>query len=150
MSDNAHRTITLKNVLYVPEIVTNLISRKRATENGFKAIFGKQSCKITHEGVTYLEGYVNNNLYGCKIKQNVSHNVNIINECENKNCLYKWHRKLGHINVNHIKELVNNDMALGIKIDKCKHGDICETCIISKLTSDPYPKAASFRATKPT
>lgn len=64
-------------------------------------------CKITHEGVTYLEGYVNNYLYENKIKHDSIQNVNMINHCEKKNCLHKRHVRLDHRNVNGIKELVD-------------------------------------------
>lgn len=68
MSDNTHKIIALKNISYVPEIETNLFSIKIATVNGCVAIFENHSCKITHEGITCIEGYVNNNLYECKTK----------------------------------------------------------------------------------
>lgn len=40
-------------------------------------------------------------------------------------------------------------MVLGVKMNSCNHHDVCETCIVSKLTKNPYPKTVSFTASKP-
>ena len=93
-----------------------------------------------------LEGRVNNNLYKCRISKVITHTVNIVNACQNENFLYKWHRRLGHRNINHIKDLVNKDLVTGIQVNDCKHENVCEICIKCKLTNNPYPKSTNFRA----
>ena len=97
--------------MYVPEIETNSISIQGATENGCVPIFENDSCKITYNGCTRLEGRINNNLYQCRV---CTHTINVVNACQNENCLHKWHRRLEQRNINHIKELVNLDLATGI------------------------------------
>lgn len=54
-----------------------------------------------------------------------------------KNVYINDNKRLVHRNINHIKELVNKDMASAIEIDNCKHDDVCEICIDS-FTDSPY------------
>lgn len=48
--------ITLKNVLYVPEIEINLFCVSKVKKNGFKILSEKDTCNLTFNGITCLKG----------------------------------------------------------------------------------------------
>ena len=66
--------------------------------------------------------------------------------CKNENCVNKWHQRLGHRNIDAIKQMHREDLAYGLKLNNCKHSTQCTVCIESKLTEMPYPTKAKFRA----
>lgn len=78
----------------------------------------------------YLEAKMKNNLYEVELLKNAETNlVNTAYECKNKDCLKLWHKRLGHRNVNSIKERVKNSLAERIKLNNCNHGTIFETSV---------------------
>ena len=126
--NGSERNITLKNVLFVPDIETNLMSVRKATENGCEVIFQDNNCKLMYNGITYLNGIVNNDLYEVKqIDKHSDDKANLVHECKNKNCIDLWHKRLGHRNYNSLKEL--KQLVSGIEIDMCRHKNVCEECI---------------------
>ena len=55
--------VTLKDVLLVPNVETNLLPVKKSCNSGSVVIFKKNDCKFTYEGETNLKRDNKNNLY---------------------------------------------------------------------------------------
>ncbi|GBO07412.1 Retrovirus-related Pol polyprotein from transposon TNT 1-94 [Araneus ventricosus] len=91
----------------------------------------------------------NNSLYEVIMHEDKVSNHNFAYNCNNHNCLYLWHKRLGHRNINSIKLLVKENLADGIQLDNCQHIGDCIHCIKNKLSEFPYPKEAKYRATHP-
>ena len=149
ISNEEIKHVTLKDVLYVPDIETNLISVRKACISGCTVIFEKNNCKFMYEGETYLKGILKNNLYEvATVDSDLANTTQISSNCKNKNCIAIWHKRLGHRNYDAIKQLISQQLANGIQINMCKHDITCECCIKGKLTDMPYPKTAMFTANK--
>ena len=55
----------------------------------------------------------------------------------------KWHRILGHININSIKMLKTNNLVTGlVDIDETEEHSQCKTSIQGKQHVEPFPKKA--------
>jgi hypothetical protein len=64
---------------------------------------------------------------------------------DNENWL--WHARLGHLSFETMKQMVEKEMVHGMP--KINHeNQICESCLVGKQTRQPFPKSASFRATR--
>ena len=135
--------ITLKVVLYVPELKANLFSVKKATQNGCTVTFNKNNCEVSYNGEIFLEGKMKNNLYELELpvveKRDQAYTIN---KCNNRNCITLWHRRMGHKNIDSIRDMNSKHLAEGIEINNCKHEINCEACIKSKLQDTPYPKSS--------
>lgn len=61
---------------------------------------------------------------------------------------WKWHARLGHISFRTLKTMSQNKMVRGLPQinDEAK---ICESCLVGKQTRQGFPKATTFRASKP-
>lgn len=120
--------VTIENVLYVPSIGGNLISVKRLTEKGFKVGFSGGTCDIrTGNGKSQIAvGDIVGNLYQMRIA-----NENAVVNCQ-KLCIHKWHRVLGHRDIDVVKKIPSNgfvtEMALAGCDSGCNEGS-CEICM---------------------
>lgn len=108
---NNVRTITLKNVLYVPELYSNLMSVKKITELGFRIEFKKKECNIVKGNDIVVAADCTGNVYKLRTEQVALASVNE----HNNDCIHTWHRKLGHRDPGAIRRLVKEKMADGIK-----------------------------------
>ena len=52
----------------------------------------------------------------------------------------KWHQILGHVNINSIRMLKNNNLVTGLEIDKSDKPSQCKACIQGKQHVELFPK----------
>ena len=124
---------TLKNVLYVPELSTNLLSVNKIIEAGGQATFQQNKVEIKC-GDLILHGHKNeSNLFEVKLIPDPKNSALVVEE----DYTAEWHRKLGHLGHN-----------LPIKLKKCSEGmeklklpddkQFCKVCAQSKQTRLPF------------
>lgn len=137
-----------ENVLYVPELSKNLISVNAITEKNGKVIFQNDKVYVEKNGHKVLEGKKNENglyIVNPKTKEESMFTVNI------KEKVAKWHRKLGHLGIESMKKLIENEMVSGLDISKrdCDSFEIpCKICLEAKQTRFPFNNQRA-RATRP-
>lgn len=140
------KLIVMKNVFYIKEMKTNLISYSKILESKNIIVSkGKWSKIINEKNKVIAIASKENGLYIMKsrIKSNetrintVNKNTNDMSEKE------KWHRVLGHVNFKYLDILVKNQLLNGIpsKIE----GEFmkCKTCIENKMSNSPFKNERS-------
>ena len=134
--------ITLNEVLYVPNMTKNLLSVASITKNGFKLEFGRNDCVVTTQsGKAIARAVKENNLYRLDTNGKLYANIAVTR----KDDVELWHQRLGHIGINNINKLVNNNMVTGLPISQHKDLPFCDACVQGKLCRLSFPKAASSR-----
>lgn len=130
------KELTLNNVLHVPDIRKNLVSGSLLVRNGFRAVFEANKVVITKNGMYVGKGYLNNDLFKLNVITIVPTVINKVNSSayliESSSI---WHSRLGHVNYDTIRRLVNMDLLPKFHID-ANHK--CETCVEAKLTKAPF------------
>ena len=127
------KTLTLNDVLYVPEIRKNLVSGSLLNKHGFRMVFESDKVILSKSGMYVGKGYATDGLF----KLNV---MTIINK-ENKSFAYLlessdvWHGRLGHVNYDTIRRLINLDHIPSFQIDSKQK---CEICVEAKLTRSSF------------
>lgn len=58
-----------------------------------------------------------------------------------------WHARLGHINFETMKSMVQRELVIGVSQVKFET-KICDSCLHGKQTRRVFPQATSYRATK--
>lgn len=138
----------LKEVTYVPELSSNLLSVNAITNSGGEVNFTKDKVKISFGNETLLTGNkTENGLFQVKLKpvrQGESHMAN--NQTDNA---IMWHRKLGHISKENLQFLqtISNGMEinhLGIK----RLNEVCDICQKAKQTRLKFNNSRE-KATRP-
>lgn len=135
--------ITVKNVLYVPSLTTNLLSVSELTKNGNSVIFEPNKCLIRNNlGVLVAEAELVDGVY----------RVNL----QTQNCLLTstkvngetWHRRLGHINSNDMNKMKRCGLVDGLDYsDTFATSKLnCEICCEGKQSRLPF--ATGSRATE--
>ena len=61
----------------------------------------------------------------------------------------KWHRQLGHIGIDKLKEIHNCNLVDGFEVDTSSANFDCKACIQAKQAHMPFPKTVIDRADKP-
>lgn len=138
--------INLKNVAYVPDLRTNLLSVAKATDHGYSVIFQKSDALIIDsDNNVLLRANRRGNLYfvdKCKDKAN---SVEVNSENNNIN---KWHQKLGHVNERDVKLMAKDGLVYGLYIRNNEKLSECEICIREKQTRLPFSKSIEGRTSE--
>ena len=130
------KELTLNNVLYVPEIRKNLVSGSLLSKHGFRMAFESDKIVLSKSGLYVGKGYVSIGLFKLtvitvrpKINKVINSSAYLI---ESSNL---GHGRLGHVNYNAMRRLINMDHIPSFHIDS-KHK--CETCVKAKLTRSSF------------
>lgn len=147
--DSRIQTLSLSDVLYVPELDTDLISVSKLEDADIQLHFRQSRCflaKGTQElgyaersgSLYYLRAeYVPpEGAYLTSAQQDLSQGLDI------------WHRRFGHMSEARIRSMVNHGAITGIQITGPKPTGQCEACILSKQSAQPSP-ARDSRADRP-
>lgn len=128
--------ITVKNVLCVPSLTTNLLSVSELIKNGNSVDFEPNKCLIRNKsGDLVAEADLIDGVYKLSLKNT-------------KDCLLTpsvadgdtWHRRLGHINssdMNRMKRRLVEGMEYPDTFTTSKSN--CETCCEGKQSRSPFP-----------
>lgn len=149
--ENKNSHVTMKNVLYVPDLCANLLSVNQMTKNGNRVVFKNEKCFVYNKlGDLIATASLVDDMYKLDIWK--SPNVLLADETEHKiesaNIAKMdpmlWHRRLGHVNfekLNNVREAVDGVDFIKQKFEKCV------TCIKGKQSRHSF-KNEGTRATK--
>lgn len=128
--DTERHNIVINNVLYVPDLTTNLLSVSQLIKNGNKVIFNEKGCEI-YNGYGKLVAKANllDNVYRLvfeKPEQSLLAAVAVPGEV--------WHRRFGHLNYKALR-LMNNGAVNGLDCKgKFNNTNACVICCEGKQT----------------
>lgn len=118
----------LSDVLYVPAIHLNLFSMSRILEKGFTLTSDESKCEFKSNGNIVAVGERQVRLYKMFFKFLVSSEGDAsAHTALKKESLKKWHERLCHQNVAHVKHFLRNN-----NIDYIDEQFVCEACIYGK------------------
>ena len=146
------KELTLQDVLYVPDIRKNLVSGSLLNKHGFRLVFESDVVTLSKKGMFVGKGYVMDGMFKLnvmvvKAKNDVAKNDVMVANTKNasmnekKSFVYLlespnlWHGRLGHVNFDTIRRLINMNCIPKFKIDSNKK---CETCIEAKMTRTSF------------
>ncbi|KAM1193139.1 hypothetical protein ACFXTH_013411 [Malus domestica] len=132
--------LELKNCLYFPSCIKNLISISKLLRYGHSVLFDKMSCTlylngriISHgnmiEGLFHLE--TNSGLH-CIESRNTSKPKRAREEVNQEKM---WHLKLGHVNLDKIRKMSKDGYIHPLGNDRM---GTCECCLKGKMTKSPF------------
>ncbi|CAB0041972.1 unnamed protein product [Trichogramma brassicae] len=136
--------VTLKDTLLVPDLRTNLMSVAKVVDAGFDVKFSKKLATITAEtgeviaraerigDLFFIDGTERPRPISAMAKINVD--------------MSEWHARLGHLNSNDLKTMIQKQHAEGMGNVKVEDIGCCSTCAIAKMTREPFESRVRYAA----
>lgn len=127
--------LTLKDVLYIPTLSTNLLSIRKITQNKLRVLFDNDECKIvSNDNNRYVIAKYISGGYQLSI---LHKNRALVGTSEHEKglCVHEWHRKLAHRHLGDVRKMTS----LGIVFKKCFCSDFCHACVKGKTQRKPFP-----------
>ena len=155
-SQNGTKTLLMKNVLYIPNLSTNLMSVGTITDNGYKVIFEGDKCTVMNaknEALIYATK-TPNKIYKLDTDPNASLNLGERETVTGLKCTTEkkvpvssasieiWHRRLAHLNSAYLIQLKSR-AATGIDFPSKSQLPKCDGCLFGKMVRKPYPSSGS-------
>lgn len=132
---NQYNKILFQNVLYVPELTTNLLSVSQIIKKGGQVKFNRKGCLIFNKNnVVVATASLVNNMYRLDIKSEHAY----LSEVD-KQDMYLWHQRMGHLNFENLEKLVDNTE--GVQFSKKNKNITCVTCLQGKQTRLPLKQS---------
>lgn len=138
---------TLKDVLWIPDLSTNLLSIGAAAEAGLTATFGLREFALQKDGRIFLTGErIADNLYRMNARAiKDTHRALVAKEVRT---YQDWHEALGHPSDRRLKDLLH-DEAIGIGvIDEGMNKLSCGDCPVGKGVRASHPVKTDPKATQ--
>ncbi|KNZ51776.1 hypothetical protein VP01_3817g2 [Puccinia sorghi] len=136
-----NRVITLKDCLYVPDIVINLISPGCLDNKGCVVSSSNGQFQVKRDSQVVLKGSVKNNLY--TVDEPTSVGANLSEKLTALLSLQEIHESYGHASIGRLGRFIPNSFS---NSDKATFE--CKSCTLSKITKQPF-KGISTSAAKP-
>ncbi|CAG4980328.1 unnamed protein product [Colias eurytheme] len=138
--DGSTDSIQVRNVLFVPELKTNLLSVSKIIQSGCNVIFNESGCKIYN---------ASNKLVAHARLMNATYLLNTFQEMQvmmakADDDTYLWHQRMGHLNFTSLNKVPL--CTEGVNLSTGMENSICVTCLEGKQTRKPFPAEGS-RAT---
>ena len=140
------KPLSLKSVLFVPDLGRNLFSIRAATKQGAAVVMNETGCKVYKNERLMVTGAVCGNLFHMKFRETGGTEANI-SESDFTSHLRRWHERLGHINFATIRKAikVGGKDAFPEPADK----DVCRGCALGKMHREPFPSGPKKRESVP-
>nr|GEX55448.1 hypothetical protein [Tanacetum cinerariifolium] len=125
-------TLTLKNVLHVPDVRKNLVFGSLLNKFGFKLVFEFDKFILSKGGKFVGKGYHTGGMFKLNIKDVVNSSVNDVNMTEISDAN---DASAGHVYLKRMRNMANANLIP--KLDS--KNDKCQTCMHTKITRLPFP-----------
>lgn len=136
---NGGSTVELTDVLFVPNVVANLLSVGRLVEKGLKISFINNEARISNiKGEVILTAFSKNRLYELE-EQTLT--LNLMN-----NNLSVWHRRFGHFNSDFIKTSLKNTAFQNFSK---YYEESCPICTFHQMKISPFRYNFRVSTTRP-
>jgi len=152
--DDETNQVLLKKVLYVPEMGSSgLVSVRCIQAAGGVVSFAENTVSITHEGKLHGIARLQHNAYILQTVDSIVVNAteNVVAQRarveEKHDTLLDWHRCLGHISFDKVKQLADHHSEM--IIDGSRTNPTCVSCIAAKQTRTPNSSPATRTTTAP-
>ena len=154
--DGVKNQVILKKILYVPKMGSSgLVSVRYIQAAGGVVTFAGNTVSITHGQRLHSIAKLEQNAYILQTADPIAANtaVGIVEQArvarvdKKHGSLVDWHRRLGHVSFDKVKQLANDHPEM--VIDGNHTNPTCVSCVAAKLTRTPNSSPATRTTTAP-
>lgn len=145
------RTLTLHEVLYVPNMVKHLISVSKLLESGKMQInFEACHCVIREKGKhdKVVVAHLCDRLYCVKLSYRPQHSAHVTKAASEGHTDQSvlWHARLNHVNEQKLKLVTAQPHLYRLPVPALGNLPFCESCAQGKIKQQAYAHKSSYRA----
>lgn len=130
----------LTDVLYTPDLGFNLVSIGRIDDAGYSATFSGGTCVISDAAGNPVGNIPKDRgLYMVTRERPAAAGAHAAASTIDKLTEMEAHRRLGHIPIRAIRELVSKGFVSGIELTKSDEDQACDACVRAKSTRKSVP-----------
>jgi len=118
---------SIENILLVEGLKHSLLSVSQLCDKGHLISFDSHKCVIENEHDRNIKhiGYRTNNVYMIDLNQKQNHNKCFLSKDDDP---WLWHRRIAHINMEHLNKLISKDLVIGLPKLKFEKDRLCDVC----------------------
>lgn len=122
----------LEGVYFIPSLHGNILSGLKLADRGFKTSITKDKLTIQKNGKTFA-AYRRGQYFGFEAIHDIEKEN--VNNTETVMCTAElWHRRMGHVNYNAIKNMFKNKNVNNLEIKGKINDVVCKDCVEAKAT----------------
>ena len=140
---NRNSIQTISNILFVPDLRTNLLSVGQLQEKGYGISIKNGVCRIEDEklGLIVQVNMTANRMFPLYLHDTIHSCLSTrLGEKE-----WLWHFRYGHLSFGGLKTLQQKNMVTGLP-QITAPTKVCEECVVSKQHRNQFPQGKSWRA----
>ena len=132
-----NQNLTISNVYFVDGLNFNLLSIRQLCDVGYDVKFDSQACYLINSKTKQMiyQSDRMNGLYRLYFNHFNEGEI-CLNAITNQSWL--WHRRLAHLSVDSIKNVIKLDLVRGLPLKKIELDDVCGACVKGKQTKSSF------------
>lgn len=140
------KQIKLTNVLYVPELRSNLLSVTAMTDKKYEVKFAENKAFIISPNKSLVfTASKRDRMY--TVMQMINQEAFNVNDNDSDLRLKLWHERYGHLNYRDLKELRDKDRVYGLDLPSKSQKLPCEVCDQAKIHALPFAEGTRVKNT---
>ena len=144
-------SVIITNVALVPGLKHDLLSVSQICDRGFHVDFHSDYCEVISKSTrkVVLVRYRRNNIYEAGlITDSGGKSVCLSTRMSNEES-WKWHKKLSHLNLNNINELIRKKLVRGLPDLLLNMDGLCDSCQKAKQRKSSFKSKSESSISEP-
>ncbi|MGI4673419.1 GAG-pre-integrase domain-containing protein, partial [Klebsiella pneumoniae] len=118
----------------------DLLSMSQICDRGYHVDFQPEYCEVISKstGKVVLVGHRRNNVYEVRLSTNSDGKAVCLSTRMSSEESWKWHKKLSHLNLNNINELIRKNLVRGLPKSLLNVDGLCDSCQKAKQRKSSF------------
>ncbi|KAK1401859.1 hypothetical protein POM88_001464 [Heracleum sosnowskyi] len=144
-------SVIITNVALVPGLKHDLLSVSQICGRGYHVDFQPEYCEVISKstGKVVLVGHRRNNIYEASLVTNSEGKAVCLSAKMSNEESWKWHKKLSHLNLNNINELIRKDLVRGLPKSILNLDGLCDSCQKAKQRKSSFKSKSESSVVDP-
>ena len=139
--------ITIENVWLLEGLMHNLLSISQLCDSGYQVQFYPTHCTVQLEQKMIFIATRLGNTYSISLNSLTSQDVKCLVVFEDES--WKWHRRLGHVNMKLISHITRKDLVKGVPILDFSKDKVCDACQRGKQVRTSFKPINEITTSRP-
>ena len=135
-------------MFYLLKVLSTIFLVSQLCDKGYLVSFDSQKCLIEHKHDINIKhvGHRVNNVYMIDLSIKQENNHCFLSKDDDP---WLWHKRIAHINMDHLNKLISKDLVVGLPKLKFEKDKLCDACQKGKQTRVSFKPKNVVSTTQP-